>query len=189
MRAILLSTQPQWCELMANGKKTIEVRKTAPKLKTPFKCYIYCTQGKGTLNDTIMSFDRCRVLNGKVIGEFICDRLYDILPHDDGFDINQYECGWKHGEDDSCLMFDEFRSYLGVNNGYGWHISQLKIYDTPKGLREFLRICNGDCVNTKKKVKCPKIIEIATKGVFRCDNLLPVIRPPQSWCYVQELTE
>ena len=39
-KSVLISIQPKWCELIASGKKTIEVRKTAPKLETPFKCYI-----------------------------------------------------------------------------------------------------------------------------------------------------
>ena len=43
-KSVLISIQPKWCELIANGKKTIEVRKTKPKLETPFKCYIYCTR-------------------------------------------------------------------------------------------------------------------------------------------------
>lgn len=43
MKSVLIAIQPKWCELIASGKKTIEVRKTAPKLQTPFKCYIYCT--------------------------------------------------------------------------------------------------------------------------------------------------
>ena len=41
MKAVLMSIRPKWCELIANGKKTIEVRKTRPKMETPFKCYIY----------------------------------------------------------------------------------------------------------------------------------------------------
>lgn len=41
MKAILQSIKPQYCELIAAGKKTIEVRKTKPKLETPFKVYIY----------------------------------------------------------------------------------------------------------------------------------------------------
>lgn len=44
--AVLLSVRPKWCELIANGKKTIEVRKTKPKIRPPFKCYIYCTKPK-----------------------------------------------------------------------------------------------------------------------------------------------
>jgi len=46
MESVLISIQPKWCELIASGKKTIEVRKTRPKLDTPFKVYIYCTKDK-----------------------------------------------------------------------------------------------------------------------------------------------
>ena len=42
-KAVLISIRPKWVERIANGEKTIEVRKTRPKLETPFKCYIYCT--------------------------------------------------------------------------------------------------------------------------------------------------
>ena len=43
MKAVLISIRPEWCAKIASGEKTIEVRKTRPKLETPFKCYIYCT--------------------------------------------------------------------------------------------------------------------------------------------------
>ena len=46
MKSVLISIRPMWCELIASGKKTIEVRKTRPKIETPFKCYIYCTKPK-----------------------------------------------------------------------------------------------------------------------------------------------
>lgn len=46
MKSVLISIQPKWCELIASGKKTIEVRKTKPNSYTPFKCYIYCTNKK-----------------------------------------------------------------------------------------------------------------------------------------------
>ena len=49
MKAVMLSIKPKWCELIASGKKTIEVCKTKPKLETPFKCYIYCTKGRELL--------------------------------------------------------------------------------------------------------------------------------------------
>jgi predicted transcriptional regulator len=44
-KAVVLSIRPKWCEKIAIGEKTIEVRKTRPKLDTPFKAYIYCSQG------------------------------------------------------------------------------------------------------------------------------------------------
>lgn len=33
-----IELKPQYCELIAAGKKTIEVRKTRPKLKPPYPC-------------------------------------------------------------------------------------------------------------------------------------------------------
>ena len=46
MKSVLISIKPKWCELIASGKKTVEVRKTRPKIETPFKVYIYETQGR-----------------------------------------------------------------------------------------------------------------------------------------------
>lgn len=72
MKSVLISIQPKWCELIASGKKTIEVRKTAPKLEVPFKCYIY--QKKLLKNNKAYSY-KTWARNGKVIGEFVCDRI------------------------------------------------------------------------------------------------------------------
>ena len=69
MKSVLLSINPKWCEMIANGKKTIEVRKTKPKLGAPFKCYIYECNWK---ENTMWSFKHKGRL-GKVIGEFVCD--------------------------------------------------------------------------------------------------------------------
>lgn len=46
MKSVMISIKPKYCELIASGKKTVEVRKTRPKIETPFKCYIYCTKEK-----------------------------------------------------------------------------------------------------------------------------------------------
>ena len=48
-QAVLISIRPKWCEKIIGGEKTIEVRKTRPKLQTPFKCYIYCAAGMAEL--------------------------------------------------------------------------------------------------------------------------------------------
>ena len=44
MKAVLISIKPKWCDLIRRGRKTVEVRKTCPKLEVPFKVYIYCTK-------------------------------------------------------------------------------------------------------------------------------------------------
>ena len=49
-KAVLISIRPEWCEKIINGQKTIEVRKTRPKMDTPFKCYIYCTKPEEKLD-------------------------------------------------------------------------------------------------------------------------------------------
>ena len=71
MKAVLISIRPQWCELIAAGKKTVEVRKTKPKLETPFKVYIYCTKDKHGWFD----FGKKQRLDGTVIGEFVCTAI------------------------------------------------------------------------------------------------------------------
>ena len=56
-KAVLLSIQPRWCGLIVSGKKTIEVRKTRPKIETPFKCYIYQIKSKDKLLDVMKDGD------------------------------------------------------------------------------------------------------------------------------------
>ena len=76
-KAVMLSIRPKWVEKIANGEKTIEVRKTRPKLDTPFKCYIYCTLPKYPHEDFIATdYPRPQFYGGgKVIGEFTCDAI------------------------------------------------------------------------------------------------------------------
>lgn len=140
-KAVLISIRPKWCELIASGKKTIEVRKTAPKIETPFKCYIYCTLSgsneffRETLGGDVAAWNRSRMAEkkGNVIGEFICDRVFDIeFDEDEGYNETYTPLGFH-----DCLTDEEFDRYLGAKDGSGWHISNLVIYDEPKKLSEF----------------------------------------------------
>ena len=178
MKSVLISIQPKWCELIASGKKTVEVRKTKPKLETPFNCYIYCTKDKNHCFCTDDGEQYTHIGNGKVIGEFVCDKIYDITPHFDTPTFpNQYICGWDYGKEFDCLSFEELTSYLNGKKGYGWHISDLVIYDEPRELMGFWTI---KCTN--KKGGCG---ECETKP----DCIKPITRPPQSWCYVEEVKD
>lgn len=191
-KAVLISIRPEWCEKIANCKKTIEVRKTIPKLKPPFKCYIYCTLGeyKGRRSSTrkleLFFGNGTELSNGKVIGEFVCDNIFEIEPN---YEIHNELAGspvemwyeWDNAPDGydtaedienaSCLSLGEIERYLGEDGGYCWHISDLVIYDKPKELGDFkqchkccyMGVCNDKCWN-------------------------PLQRPPQSWCYVEEVT-
>ena len=174
-KAVLISIKPKWCELIASGKKLVEVRKTKPKLETPFKCYIYQTKMKWLFNllrkagfDNLA--DKLLMGLGKVIGEFVCDEIFPIRVFENG-SIQDYMC---HRMERSCVPYDDIANYIGNDHtGYGWHISDLVIYDKPKELREFRSYNVGLCID---------------------DNgyLMPtheIKRPPQSWWYVEEVED
>lgn len=204
MKAVLLSVKPEYCELIASGKKTIEVRKTRPKIETPFKCYIIALNKKRKMPYDLYSDELYRLpngeikygcsielssyspteyskdnfLNGKVIGEFVCNKITTIF----------YGCEIMYGIDypnkhakqleaASCLSLEELKYYANDADVYGWHISDLKIYDKPKELSEFHRHCTDSlscelCVLSKNN---------------HCENTgLYLTRPPQSWLYVDE---
>lgn len=137
MKSVMISIKPKWCELIAIGKKTIEVRKNKPKLPTPFKCYIYECNCK---ENTYWNVYHKNTL-GKVIGEFVCDKIKVICP--DNFIVREDA---ERALDGSCIPIEEFRKYREYVQGtplymlkdaYAWHISNLKIYDKPKELSEF----------------------------------------------------
>ena len=188
----MMSIKPEWCEKIASGKITIVVRKIRPKSKPPFKVYIYCANGgrllyKSGYNNQIhiwqakehkttretLETNGNHVFNGKVIGEFVCDRIeewdseywnddsvyqaisridYDyegdyelvnIASNEDDNPSNNYLCK------ESCLSFEEIQRYVGNNRFYAWHISDLVIYDKPKKLN--LSIVALNSVERKSK--------------------------------------
>lgn len=132
-KAVLISIQPKWCELIASGKKTIEVRKSKPKLKTPFKCYIYCSLGNPKNPHELLEIHSpngkiCKA-NGKVIGEFVCDEIEELKRN------TVFNAPALYSQ--SRLTRDEYFAYIGNKIAYIWHISDLVIYDKPKELSDF----------------------------------------------------
>lgn len=212
MKAVMISIRPKWCEMIASGKKAIEVRKTKPKLDVPFKVYIYCTKGPLYLNrhngifyleskDILggRGFGVYKRLNGLVIGEFICDRVYQYASDlfrsapVNGTDISTedmvrlsrlsaqelYEYEYSAEPKENCVYL------VGV---YGWYISNLVIYDQPRQLKEFRMPCReydknypqcGDCDYYRTMGEYPAECDV--------DGRKPMTRPPQSWCYVEEV--
>lgn len=157
--AIMQSIKPEYCALIAQGEKMIELRKSIPKdLIPPFKVYIYCTSVKHMNLDEYVRLHqatggRIDDWHGKVIDEYICDYIaeyglrYDVY----GYDIPEDEMSA------TCLTGNELWQYGGGKILYGQRISDLKIYNEPKYLSEF-----------------------ESKG-------FPLRKPPQSWYYVKEL--
>lgn len=127
MKSVLISIQPKWCELIASGKKTVEVRKTRPKIETPFKCYIYCTNTKPYLVwgdvfrgnwetefTSISGYNRkdaekiWDVFNGKVIGEFICTEITEFESEFVDDDCYEYVASLDYDEDGDATGFIEW---------------------------------------------------------------------------------
>jgi hypothetical protein len=186
---------------IAHGTKTVEVRKNKPSLPTPFKVYIYVPKKRPLLawgdvfrgnweteftEITGRSFDEaCRIweiFNGNVMGEFVCDEIKRI-------DI-PYPAYW-HELDKSvidsvlggtCLSLAQIHDYLGHRGGYGWHITDLVIYDEPKKLSEFMK---KPCDFAASCGACGHAKWLSGHRFDGCE--LQVTRPPQSWCYVEEL--
>ena len=189
-KAVMISIRPKWCEKIASGEKTIEVRKTRPKLDTPFKCYIYCTKPKYEHEDFIRTdYPKPQFYGvGKVIGEFTCDRIYKIDKDSTDF---LFKAGglsvYKQAAEEKCglcvaMTDDELHGYLGHCQGYGWHISDLLIYDQPRELTEFRRACP----NSWYCESCAMYWE--NNGTCGKESLY-IKRPPQSWCYVEAMKD
>lgn len=188
MKAVLLSIRPEWCNLIILGKKTFEVRRTKPgNLKTPFKCYVYCTKSKSKIGWLLIAPGKgWQRLDGSVIGEFTCDKIDKLVHVGTMMDINILTLdGWYKPADAllqaACLTEETAKKYLQGRNGYGWHISGLKIYDKPVRLKDFWAIqpCThrGDCCTCRR---------------WNAENLIcrgeafGIERPPQSWYYVED---
>lgn len=172
MKSVLISINPKWCELIALGKKTVEVRKTKPKLETPFKVYIYETQGRTETPFIDEEGHHIFKGRGQVIGEFVCDKVetieirhFTVFGHE-----NVYTAVGQNPDHQwlkkSCLSYDEVVRYGKLAPLYGWHISNLVIYDKPRELSEFhyASVLHTNCFGKHTK---------------------RLTRPPQSWCYVE----
>ena len=179
MKSVLISTRPKWCEKICHeigkeeaGKpiyeKRIEVRKTAPK-EVPFKAYIYETKGATEMPWVDEDGHFIYKGRGQVIGEFVCDKIeefheYELSPSKKFYEFEKARLDLFLKE--SCLSYNEvcdYRKNLPYYKPlYGWHITDLKIYDKPEELSKFF---------TPMGKRPSYMIE----------------RPPQSYMYVEEV--
>lgn len=220
MKSIMTSVSPYLCEKIANGNCKILVRKSAPK-EVPFKDYIYATKpkrfykwgaastsdellwlanGKVEMGDGFKFWADCNAhqcLNGRVIGEFICDRIEIVNAEcsDYGIDLFYHDCltngGLTEREIEKYFNIPEDRDLRAMKgNGYVWNISNLKIYDKPKELSEFRKALD--------RVYCSYFKDYCEEGCvsfgstdYVCNDYWKwekgLTHPPQSWVYVEEL--
>lgn len=183
-------------------EKRIEVRKSAPK-EVPFKAYIYCTKPKkwfrfsscGYASDECLWLSNGKIkmcdgfefwangkdyqcVNGKVIGEFICDKVERLEEHIEQGGL-YYILSYTFNEQ-AQLDNWELHDYGKGKTLYAWHISDLKIYDKPRELSEFRKPCDRflDCCTCRRLVR---------NEYMSCDN--KITRQPLSWMYVEDLGE
>ena len=190
-KKVLISIHPKWCEKIFSGEKTIEVRKSAPKLKPPFEVLVYMTKPKKRLIEIIKDGDdiygdiyhgkmlfikmdrpvydkNWNDVAGKVIGSFVCDRINEVEP-----DSEYYSYGYDIDDDrlsETCLTREQLREYGKGKTLYGWHITEPKLFDKPRELSGF------------GKYKTEWV------ALYGSDDIVfhPLKRPPQSWCLVEE---
>ena len=222
MKSVMISVQPQWCEKIKNivgqkgtkpiYEKSVEIRKTRPKIDTPFKCYIYETKALYKPSGSNHLFNG----EGKVIGEFVCNRIQEYeseFVDDDCFEmiasIDRDEEGdatgfyeWTNDSDipytntdffkKCCVGYADLKKYMGegFSTFYGWHISDLVIYKKPKELSEFYTVCKMNCEYCEMwgsvRVNAEEFDMDCKSDWF---NHKPLKRPPQSWCYIDHPTE
>lgn len=144
--SLILSTQPYYVFLIIARTmgwpipqhKEVEVRKDFPKASDWNRTvHIYCSKNMRSFNRIPAQYQpfMAKIL-GKVVGEFVCDRIYEYEP----------SFGYLNGSDIrelTCLSLREIIEYSKGKTIYGWHISDLKIYDTPKEISEFW-VYNGE---------------------------------------------
>lgn len=185
-KAVLISIRPKWVEKIANGEKIIEVRKTRPKLAPPFKAYLYVTAGN--LSYRCPNGMICHCNGGRaVIGEFVCNKVDWITRIGfSGFPVPSRYSICNHSNMSvlpindllhaASLTYPELADYLAGGEGYGWHISDLLIYDQLRELSEFQRATDPcDSCHAEYTWECTDCKKIGGN----------IKRPPQSWCYVE----
>lgn len=207
MKEILMSIRPQWCEKIFNGSKSIEVRKTCPKLEPPFEVLVYCTMPKERwsvghqifYNDTLYTlptgelkigdalelmadwmrkYNEDNFLNGKVIGSFVCDKIREIIP----LGLRGFKLGAEWLKE-MCLSKEQLDEYGGLKTLYSWHITEPKLFDKPRDITEFALYgrCAEDC---DEYDICARDSE---GGRMSCKYFKRTFleRPPQSYCFVE----
>lgn len=207
MKAVILSLRPQWCEKIFNGEKTIEIRKSCPSIPTPFKVYVYQTKIKFKVKNWQENFQSIVFTpnggveegSGKVIGSFVCDRIDEF---DSEWSEYAYACAptdipctmpmseenaIKICKEKGCMTLEDIIDYFGDEEwrAYFWHITEPKLFDKPRELGEFRKPCNhiNDCCTCKEAEFQYDGDEL--RGLI-CKREIPLTRPPQSWCYVEE---
>lgn len=178
---ILVSIKPYYYYLIAEEKKKIEVRKMALK-NLPQDIVFYMSKDEKSFAKIPKEFqDKYRKHFGKVGLAIVCDKItrYNCDKAFDEYFIAGY-IGAYMPLKEMCLTNKDLIEYGKGRPLYGWHISDLKIYDKPKPIMQFYKPCPIKIKN------CP-VCEFYSTYTGCCMNNID--RPPQSYMFVEELKE
>ncbi len=183
MKSVLRSAKPYWIYLILTGQKTVEVGKTFPMSGDWNRIVeMYCSKDKKSFN-RIPEADRewMRKYLGKVACRFVCDRIDDIICLTNGSPDGS-GVPWYKEVKGSCLTTIDLMRYGKRKPLFGWHISDLVIYDKPKELRAF----------RKAGFMTEDQWLYALYPNTHCHysawaKKFEITRAPQSWCYVEGL--
>ena len=209
---ILLPIKPYYAYLIMKDEKTVEVRKfliTDPNWSGKFKCYV--SKDKASLK-RIPEADRAEFEKniGKVAFEFVNEK---IIKYEDS-ELSFFEFAREANgvdtypiEKASCLTLRQMHKYSKGKLLYFYHITDLKIYDKPRELGEFYgynkelekRFIDGDdfCCHDATNEYGEALTECPADNIKNCYRCWEewsgwchrITRPPQSWQYVQSLTD
>ena len=183
MKAVYRSIKPYWLYLILIGKKTIEVGKTFPKADDWNKeVFLNCSKDMKSFN-RIPEKDRewMRKYLGKCACRFVCN---DYSPYISNCTV--FESVLFPSPDDLAemgLTLEEFNAY-GTRGKllYGWHISDLVIYDEPRELSEFYTVVENEDCGKCRYYDTP----CENEPCNQCQGGRKYLaKPPQSWCYVE----
>lgn len=180
---ILASLKPYYYYLIGERKKTIEVRKSALK-NLPQDIVFYMSKDEKSFAKIPKEFqEKYRKHFGKIGMRVICDEVdkWKYLPdcYSEDKDEKMYYISSADGAA-ACLTYDEIENYGESKTLYGWHISDLKIYDKSRELSEFRISCN-------RKNLCYSCNRFTGKPWDICNST--ITRPPQSYMFVEEVKE
>lgn len=194
MRKVLASLKPYYYYLVGEGIKKIEVRKGMPKASDwDNEVLFYMSKDEKSFAKIPKEFQgKYRKHFGKVGMQFICDKVERLEEHIEQGGL--YYTLVEGFNEQAQLDNWELHDYGKGKTLYGWHISDLKIYDRPKELSEFNAVCryiNEDKSCHFRKVMCPyqqfDYNEDGSINIVECSRV--IIRPPQSWQYIEDLGE
>lgn len=184
-KAILINIRSEWVEKILKGEKTIEIRKTAPKCYLPIDVYIYCAKGN---RDLYMDTHHCCIgfdlrgdtlLNGKVVAKFTLEK------------VSWFEDVIKPMSivEQSYLSASEVHDYTKGCSFYGWHISNLEVFNDPKELSDFGRLLDKGTYS-KADYLNDAVWESMNEVTIQQERLMTeklfiINKAPQSWQYVE----